>query len=108
MALNTFNLVLLADGAVNTFISFSLVDGSVSIFYLILLANGFFEYRTRHDSLFKTILQGTLEGGGGGCGARPWSAEKMPDEQHQKVDTAAHARSAHKGLLQKRLKEDLC
>ena len=48
---------------------------------------------TRHDSLFKTILQGTLEGG---C------AEKMLDGQHQKVDIPVHARTARKVLLQKK------
>ena len=37
----------------------------------------------------------------------PWSAEEMLDG-HQRVDISAHARSAHKGLLQKRLEEDLC
>ena len=28
--------------------------------------------------------------------------------QHQRVDVPAHARTAHKCLLQKRLEEDLC
>ena len=37
-----------------------------------------------------------------------WLAEKMLEGQHQKVDIPAHARAAHKGLLQKRLEEDLC
>ena len=45
------------------------------------------------------ILQGTLEG---------WSAEEMLGGQHQIVDTNAHARIAHRDLLQKRLEEDLC
>ena len=40
--------------------------------------------------------------------ATPSSAEKMLDGQHQRVDIPAHARTAHKGLLQKRLEEDLC
>ena len=40
--------------------------------------------------------------------ATPWSAEEMLDGQHQRVDIPAHARFAHKGLLQKRLEEDLC
>ena len=31
----------------------------------------------------------------------------MLDVQHQRVDIPAHARCAHKGLLQKRLEEDL-
>ena len=38
----------------------------------------------------------------------PWLAEEMLDGQHQRVDLSAHARSACKGLLQKRLEEDLC
>ena len=38
----------------------------------------------------------------------PWSAEEMLDGQHQRVDIPAHARTTHKGLLQERLKEDLC
>ena len=58
---------------------------------------------TRHDSLSKTILHGNLGGW-----ATPWSAEEMLDEQHQRVDIPAHARTAHKNLLQKRLEEDLC
>ena len=36
------------------------------------------------------------------------SAEEMLEGQHQRVDISAHARTAHKGLLRKRLKEDLC
>ena len=40
--------------------------------------------------------------------AVPWLAEKILDEEYQRVDTPAHARTAHKGLLQKRLEEDLC
>ena len=38
----------------------------------------------------------------------PWSTEEMLDGQHQRVDIPAHARAAYKGLLQKRLEEDLC
>ena len=38
----------------------------------------------------------------------PWSAEEMLDGQQQRVDIPAYARIAHKGLLQKRLEEDLC
>ena len=38
----------------------------------------------------------------------PWSAEEMLDGKHQRVDIPAHARTAHKDLLQKRLEEDLC
>ena len=38
----------------------------------------------------------------------PQSAEKMLDGQHQRVDNPAHARTAYKGLQQKRLEEDLC
>ena len=40
--------------------------------------------------------------------ATPWSAEEMLNGQHQSVDIPAHARAAHKGLLQKRLEEGLC
>ena len=40
--------------------------------------------------------------------AASWSAEEMLDGQHQKVDIPAHAKTAYKGLLQKRLEEDLC
>ena len=43
-----------------------------------------------------------------GCRATPWSAEKMLDGQHQRLDIPAHARTAHNSLLQKRLEEDLC
>ena len=38
----------------------------------------------------------------------PWSAEEMLAGQHQRVDIPAHAIIAHKGLLRKRLEEDLC
>ena len=34
-------------------------------------------------------------------------AEEMLGGQHQGVDISAHARTAHKGLLQRRLEEDL-
>ena len=40
--------------------------------------------------------------------ATPWSAEDIEDSQHQRVDIPAHARTAHKGLVQKSLEEDLC
>ena len=35
--------------------------------------------------------------------ATPWLAEEILDRQTQRVDIPAHARTAHKGLLQKRL-----
>ena len=35
-------------------------------------------------------------------------AEEMLDEQRQRMDVSALARTAYKGLLQKRLEEDLC
>ena len=54
-----------------------------------------FRHITCHDSLYKTILQGT-------------SVEEMFDGQHQGVDIPAHVKTAHKGLLQKRLEEGLC
>ena len=37
-----------------------------------------------------------------------WFAEEMLDGQHQRADIPAHARTAHKGLLQKRLAGDRC
>ena len=37
-----------------------------------------------------------------------YNAEEKLDRQHRRVDIPAHARTAHKGLLQKRLEEDLC
>ena len=40
--------------------------------------------------------------------ATPWSAEETLEGQHQRVDIPAHARTSHKGLLQKRLEEELC
>ena len=43
-----------------------------------------------------------------GWWAMPWSVEEMLDRQHQRVAIPAHARAAHKGLLQKRLEKDLC
>ena len=52
-------------------------------------------------------LQNHPSGHTGGW-ATPWSAEEMLDGQHQRVDTSAHARTAHKGLLQKILEEDIC
>ena len=33
----------------------------------------------------------------------PWSEEEMLDGQHQRVDIPAHAKTAHKGLLQKKI-----
>ena len=38
----------------------------------------------------------------------PWLAEEMLDGQHQRVDIPTYDRIGHKGLLQKRLEEDLC
>ena len=37
-----------------------------------------------------------------------WSAEEMLGGQHQRVNIPAYARTAHKGLVQKRLAEDFC
>ena len=37
-----------------------------------------------------------------------WLAEEMLDGQHQRVDIPTNAKTAHKGLLQKNLEEDLC
>ena len=38
----------------------------------------------------------------------PWPTEEMLNRQHQRVDIPVHARIDHNGLLQNRLKEDLC
>ena len=37
-----------------------------------------------------------------------WLAEEVLDGQRQRVDVSACARTAHEGLLQKRLEEDPC
>ena len=37
-----------------------------------------------------------------------WSAEEMLNGQHQRMGIPAHARTAYKGFLQKRLEDDLC
>ena len=63
-----------------------------------------FTHVTCHISLSKTMLQGMYLGGW----AAPWSAEEMLIVQHRRVDIPSHARTAHKGLLLKRLEEDLC
>ena len=39
--------------------------------------------------------------------ATPWSEEEMMDGQHPRVEIPAHARTAHNGLLEKRLEENL-
>ena len=36
-----------------------------------------------------------------------WATEEMLNGEHQRVDIPAHARTAHKDLLQKRLEEDI-
>ena len=61
-----------------------------------------FEHVTRHDSLFKTILQGTLEGGQrhdrrGNAG---WTTSKSGHP--------CPCQNCSQGLLQERLEEDLC
>ena len=54
-----------------------------------------------HDSLSKTTLQGTLEGWRC-CGRqRKYWMDNIKE-------SSAHARTAHKGHLQKRLEQDLC
>ena len=62
-----------------------------------------FWYVTRLDSLSKNHPSGHFGGW-----LMLWSAEKMLDGQLERVDISAHARTAHTGLLQKRLEEDLC
>ena len=55
---------------------------------------------TRHDSLSKTILRGTLEGGRrNGWPRKCWMDIKK---------WTSVPRTAHSGFLQKRLEEDLC
>ena len=61
-----------------------------------------FGHVTRHDSLSKTSFRHF------GGWPMPWSAEEMLAGQHGRVDIPAHARSAHNGLLLKRLERDLC
>ena len=56
-----------------------------------------------HDSLSKTALRGTFQGG-----RRRGRQRKMLYGQYQRVDFPAYARTAHKGLLHKRLEEDHC
>ena len=62
-----------------------------------------FGHVTRHDSLSKTILQDTLEGG-----RRRGRQRKCWMDNIKMWTSPAHARTAHYGLLQKRLEEDLC
>ena len=57
----------------------------------------------QHNSFSKTILQGTLMGGQY-CG---WQRKCWVDNIKEWF-SLPHARIAHKGLLQKRLEEDLC
>ena len=61
--------------------------------------------RARHTS--RQPLQNHPSGHLGGW-MMPWSAEELLEGQHQILDIPAYARAAHMGLLQKRLKEDLC
>ena len=62
-----------------------------------------FGHVTRHDSLSKTILQGTLE-----VGRRCVQQRKCWMDNIKRVDIPAYARTAHNGLLLKGLEEDLC
>ena len=52
-------------------------------------------------------LQNRPSGHFGGW-ATSWSAWEMLDEQRQTVDSPAHARTAHRGLMHQRLEEALC
>ena len=60
-----------------------------------------FRHATHHNGFTKTILQGILEGGR----CHGWWKKCWMD--NIKGDILAHARPAHKGLLQKRLEEGL-
>ena len=57
-------------------------------------------YVTLHDSLSRTIRPAPWRVGDAVVG------RGMLDGQHQRVDISAHARTAHKSLLQKGLEED--
>ena len=61
--------------------------------------------RARHTP--RQPLQNHSSGHIGGW-ATPRSAEEILYGQYSRVDIHAHARDARKGLLQKRLEEDLC
>ena len=62
-----------------------------------------FGHVTRHDKPLQNHPCGHLGGW-----ATPWPAEKMLDGQRPRVDLLAHVRTAHDGLPQERLDEDLC
>ena len=59
---------------------------------------------TRHGSVWKTILQDTLEGGR----RRGWQGKSWMVNIKEWTDIPANTRTAHNGLLQKGLEEDLC
>ena len=69
-------------------------------------------HATRHDSLSKIILHGTLDTAPWtrhlGRWATPRTVEEIMDVRHKRVDISAHSRTAHNGLLKKRLEQDLC
>ena len=62
-----------------------------------------FGHVPHHDSLSKTILQDTLEGG-----RRRGRQRKNLMDNIQEWTKSAQAKTVHKGLLQKRLEEELC
>ena len=76
-------------------------------FYLKFDELCFTRSRDGHLHASRQPLQNRPSGHIGGR-ATSWSAEEMLDGQYQRVDIPAHARTARKGLLQKRLEEDLC
>ena len=61
---------------------------------------------SRSSGPAKTILQGTVKGGRR-QGRQKKRREKV-GRQHQRMDIPAHASTANKGLLQKRLEVELC
>ena len=73
------------------------------LYFFLRRKRAWFEHVTSHDSLSKTILQGTLEGR-----RRRGRQRNMLDGQHQRVDIPAQVGSAHEGLLQKGLEDDPC
>ena len=69
---------------------------------------------SRHSNLHGLSMSHTMTASqkhpSGHLGGRvmPRLAQAMLVGQHQRVDIPAHARTAHKGLLQKRLEENIC
>ena len=91
--------------------SFSLKSNQTLFFYSWQVVCGDCQETEAHPvwacHLPRHTLQNHLPQHLGGW-AKLWRAEEMLVGQHQRVDIPAIAKSAHDGLLQKRLEEDLC